>query len=125
MTICLASGLRTHAAQSSPVQPLSYIGILCILPSLRHYDAPNPPDSSTLSSALEYRGMVERDRGLLHPCVMLWLFLLVDYGYYQYFSGIDVYEGARSSAASPDYVDTDWYCWGRHENTASDVSTYK
>ena len=42
--------------------------------------------------------MIERDRVLLHPWVLLWPVLLVDYGLHEYAGGNGVYEQAWSLA---------------------------
>ena len=74
--------------------------MLCSLPSLEPYDAPSPSGSSTLLSIVEYKGMIERDRALLHPCVLLWPVLLVDYESHRHPRDNGVYEVARFSAVS-------------------------
>ena len=71
--------------------------MLCKLPSLEPYDVPSPSGSPILLSIVEYRGMIERDRALLQPCVLLWPVLLVDYELHRHPSDNGVYEGARSS----------------------------
>ena len=65
--------------------------------------------------------MIERDRALLHPWVLLWPVLLVDYEVREHPSGNGVYEVAGSSAASTNDVDIGIV--GRHDNTASGLST--
>ena len=118
----LASGLRINAAQSSPIQPLSYADLFCSLPSLEPYDATRPPGSPTLLSIFEYRGKMERDRGLsafLRRCVLLSPVLPVDYELDRCPSGTCAYEVVLSWVFSTDYVDVGIV--GLDDNTASDL----